>query len=175
VIVAILLVETDLESFLGAKPAFNTLASMALSDSLERIRPHLPSDLITPENEDFAMKKCNQKSDWAYQELKALIRYASSRGIDPRSIPGSIYGAIGVCQFMPSAILSFGIDADNDGHIDVFSKKDAFFSIANYLHRHGWKCKMDDDMQHKIIMSYNHSNIYANTVLQVANMIKQKN
>jgi len=173
VIVAILLVETDLEVFLGAKPAFNTLASMALSNHLERVRPYLSPDLITPETEDFAEKKCNEKSDWAYQELKALIRYASSKGTDPRSIPGSVYGAIGICQFMPSKISSFGIDADNDGYIDVFSKKDAFFSIANYLHRNGWKCKMSNNSQHKIIMSYNHSNIYANTVLQVAEMIKQ--
>jgi len=175
IIVAILLVETDLEVFLGAKPAFNTLASMALSNTLDRIRPYLPLDMITSENEEFAIKKCNQKSEWAYQELKALIRYASTRHIDPRGIPGSIYGAIGICQFMPSKISSFGVDADNDGTIDVFSKGDAFFSIANYLYNHGWTCRMNHNNRHKIIMSYNHSSIYANTVLQIAEMIKQEN
>jgi membrane-bound lytic murein transglycosylase B len=175
VVVAILLVETDLEGFLGTKPAFNTLASMALSTNLETIRPYLPAGLITPDNEDFAIKRCIRKSDWAYGELKALIRYASARGIDPLSIPGSIYGAIGICQFMPSAIFSFGVDADNDGHIDVFSKKDAFSSIANYLHRHGWKCGMSANRQRKIVMSYNHSQIYANTVIRVAEKLKKKN
>jgi membrane-bound lytic murein transglycosylase B len=174
VIVAILLVETDLESFLGKKPAFNTLASMALTNNLEMIRPYLPADLITPENEGFAMMKCTQKSDWAYAELKALIRYAFSRGADPRGIPGSVYGAIGICQFMPSKISSFGVDADKDGCIDVFSKKDAFFSIANYLHSHGWRCKMHMSGRHQVIMTYNHSQVYANTVLQVAERIKRK-
>ena len=174
IIVAILLVETDLEGFLGRKSAFNTLASMALYNKLEAMRPYLPPDLITHENEYFAEKRCRQKSDWAYNELKALIRYASERGINPISIPGSIYGAIGICQFMPSAIPTYGIDADKDGHIDVFSKQDALFSVANYLRCHGWKCKMSKNRQRKIIMSYNHSDIYANTVLQVAEKLKQK-
>ena len=173
VIVAILLVETNLEGFLGNKSAFNTLASMALSNKLEAIRPYLPSDLITHENEDFAERRCRQKSDWAYKELKALIRYASKQGINPLSIPGSIYGAIGICQFMPSTISTYGIDADKDGHIDVFSRQDALFSVANFLRCHGWKCKMSNNRQHKIIKAYNHSNIYANTVLQVAERLKQ--
>lgn len=175
VIVAILLIETNLEGFLGNKPAFNTLASMALSNRLEAIRPYLPPNLITPENEEFAERRCRQKSDWAYTELKALVLYAEKQGINPLSIPGSVYGAIGICQFMPSAIPTYGIDADKDGHIDVFSKQDALFSVANYLRCHGWKCKMSKNRQRKIIMSYNHSDIYANTVLRVAEKLKQKN
>lgn len=175
IVVAILLVETDLEGFLGARPAFNTLASMALSTDLEKVRPYLPPDLITPVNEDFAKKRCIQKSDWAYRELKSLIRYASDRGVDPHGIPGSIYGAIGICQFMPSTIFSHGIDADNDGQIDVFAKKDAYSSIANYLRRHGWKCGMSIKRQRRIVMTYNNSKIYANTVLRVAEKLKQRN
>lgn len=173
VVVAILLVETDLEGFLGDKPAFNTLASMASSSDLEKIRPYLAPDLITPQNEDFAKLRCRQKSDWAYRELKALIRYASARDVDPLSIPGSIYGAIGICQFMPSVIHTFGIDADKDGHIDVFSKKDAFFSIANYLRKNGWQCKMNKNRRYKVVMTYNHSAVYANTVLRVAEKMKK--
>lgn len=175
IIVAILLIETDLGGYLGSRPAFNTLASMAASTSLETIRPYLPVDLITLENEAFAMKRCRQKSDWAYRELKALIHYAAERGIDPLAIPGSIYGAIGICQFMPSKIATYGVDADQDGHIDVFSKDDALFSVANYLRRHGWKRNLNRTKQRKIIMAYNHSTLYANTVLQVAEKLRQKN
>ncbi len=174
VVVAILLVETDLEGFLGARPAFNTLASMALAADLETVRPYLPPDLITTENEEFAKKRCNQKSDWAYRELKALIRYASGRGIDPLGIPDSVYGAIGICQFMPSVIFFHGIDGDNDGQIDVFAKKDAYSSIANYLRIHGWKCGTNKKRQRRIIMAYNHSNIYASTVLRVAEKLRQR-
>jgi len=173
IIVAILLVETDLEGFLGRKNAFNTLASMALSTNLETIRPYLSPDLITRDNEYFAETICRKKSKWAYSELKALISYASERGINPLSIPGSIYGAIGICQFMPSKIPVYGIDADKDGHIDVFSRQDALYSVANYLRRNGWKCNMTSARKHKMIMAYNHSNTYANTILKVAEKIRQ--
>lgn len=174
IVVSILLVETELGKNLGNRGAFNTLASMALSSNLETIRPYLAPDLITERNEDYARKRCRQKADWAYSELKALIRYASGRGIDPLSIPGSLYGAIGICQFMPTQIFAYGVDADRDGHINLFSEDDALYSVANYLRAHGWRCGISAKRQYRVILAYNHSNIYANTVLGVAGKIKQK-
>lgn len=173
IIVAILLVETDLGGYLGKRSAFNSLASMALSDNLDVIRPYLPEELITTENEDYAKSSCRKRADWAYGELKALIHYSNQRGIDPVGFPGSIYGAIGLCQFMPSNIPLYGIDADKDGHIDLFSKHDAFHSMANYLRAHGWKCKTDKRTRFKIIRSYNYSDVYANTVIRVAEKLSK--
>ena len=106
--------------------------------------------------------------------FKALILYANWSGLDPLSLPGSIYGAIGLCQFMPSNVLSYGVDADNDGRIDLFTKADALSSIANYLREHGWKCTMDKASQLRVILDYNKSSIYANTVLAVAEKLKDK-
>jgi membrane-bound lytic murein transglycosylase B len=174
VVVAILLVETELGRNLGKRGAFNTLASMALSSDLEMIRPFLAPDLITERNEEFARKRCRQKADWAYTELKALIRHASERGVDPLSIPGSLYGAIGICQFMPSQISAYGVDADKDGQINLFSEYDALYSVANYLRGHGWKCGINTKKQYRVILAYNNSKIYASTVLGVAEKLKIK-
>ena len=174
IVVSILLVETQLGQHLGKRGAFNTLASMAASSDLETIRPHLDPDLITKRNEAFARKRCRQKADWAYGELKALIRYATETGIDPLSIPGSLYGAIGICQFMPTKISMYGIDADRDGRVNLFSEPDALYSMANYLCSHGWRCGMTTKKQYRVIMAYNHSNIYADTVMGVARKLKQK-
>jgi membrane-bound lytic murein transglycosylase B len=174
IIVSILLVETRLGDSVGGKRAFNTLASMALSADLELIRPYLPKKLINPRNEDFARTICRQKADWAYAELKALILYAYRSEFDPLTFPSSIYGAIGLCQFLPSNILPYGIDADNDGRIDLFTKADAFYSIANYLREHGWRYTMDKGSQREVILRYNKSSIYANTVLAVAQKLKNK-
>lgn len=174
IVVSILLVETHLGGNLGKKSAFNNLASMALCTDLETIRPYLARKLITPQNEGFARECCRQKAEWAYNELKALIAYAQNNGIDPIGIPGSIYGAIGLCQFMPSNVLPYGVDADQDGRIDLFTKPDAFHSIANYLRNHGWTPGMNRTSQHKVIFAYNHSSIYANTVLAVADKLKDK-
>lgn len=172
VITSIMLVETRLGENVGSRFAFNTLASMALCSELETIKPYLPADLITEEREGFARRRCRLKSDWAYRELKALIHYADAVGVDPLSIPGSIYGAIGLCQFMPSNVFLFGIDADEDGRIDLFTTEDALHSIANYLKQNGWKCKMDERHRYRTILSYNKSHVYANTVLAVAEKLK---
>lgn len=172
IVVSILLVETRLGKNVGAKCAFNRLASMALCTDLETIQPYLPRNLITPLKEDFARTRCRQKADWAYAELKALIHYADWGGIDPLGIPGSIYGAIGLCQFMPSNVFSYGVDADQNGQVDLFTKNDALHSIANYLREHGWKCNIDRSDQHKVIYEYNNSSIYVNTVLAVAEKLR---
>ncbi len=172
IVVAILLVETLLGKNVGEKSAFNRLASMALHTDLEAIRPYLPPGLVTMKNEDLARARCREKALWAYSELKALIDYATRSGIDPVNIPGSFYGAIGLCQFMPSNIISYGVDADRDGHINLFATPDALHSIANYLRGHGWKCQMNRRAWPKIIFAYNHSSVYVNTVLAVAEKLK---
>jgi membrane-bound lytic murein transglycosylase B len=173
IVVSILLVETELGQHLGNRGAFNTLASMALSSDLETIRPYLAPDLLNRRNEEFARKRCHQKADWAYGELKALIRYASENSIDPLSIPGSLYGAIGICQFMPTKISVYGVDADRDGRVNLFSEQDALYSMANYLRSHGWRCDMSAKRQYRVILAYNHSKIYADTVLNVAKKLKE--
>ena len=174
IIVSILLVETLLGDIVGGKRAFNTLASMAFITDLETIRPYLPQKLINPRNEGFARAICRQKADWAYAELKALILYTHQNGFDPLTLLSSVYGAIGLCQFLPSNILSYGVDADNDGRIDLFTKADAFYSIANYLREHGWRCTMDKGSQREVILRYNKSSVYANTVMAVAQKLKNK-
>jgi len=172
IVVAVMLVETDLGRNTGSRRAFNTLASMALAGDLDMIRPYLAPDLLTPDNEGYARRRGREKSDWAYQELKSLIRYARKNDMDPLAIPGSIYGAIGLCQFMPSNVSPYGVDADGDGRIDLFSTEDALHSIGKYLRSHGWKCKMNRKDQYRVIMTYNRSQIYANTVLDVADKLR---
>ena len=172
IIVSIMLIETKLGESVGTRSALNTLASMALSTDLDIIQPYLPEGLITETTEAFARRKCREKSDWAYRELKAFLEYAEKNEVDPVSIPGSIYGAIGLCQFMPSNAFIFGIDADGDGRIDLFATPDALHSIANYLKKNGWKCKMTRKHQHKVILAYNKSQTYANTVLAVAEKLR---
>jgi len=174
VVVSILLIETHLGRNTGNRCVFNRLASMALSADLETVRPHLGGGLLTLENEEFARSRCREKGDWAYSELKALLRLAEQDGLDPLGIRGSIYGAIGLCQFMPSNVFIYGVDADQDGRVDPFTKMDALHSIANYLRGHGWRPGMNRDGQHRIIFDYNHSTVYANTVLAVAQRLKDR-
>jgi len=174
VVVSIMLVETGLGRNTGSRKAFNVLASMAVARELETIRPFLDRELLTSSNEEYAQRRCREKADWAYHELKSLILYAEKNNMDPLEIPGSIYGAIGLCQFMPSNVSAYGVDTDGDGRIDLFAKDDALHSIGKYLNRHGWKCGMTRKRQHQVVMAYNHSRIYANTVLSIAEKLRSK-
>lgn len=172
VVVSILLVETGLGRSTGRAIVFNRLASMALSQDLEIIRPYIGRGIITADREDYAQTWCRKKSEWAYNELKALLDYAGQSGVDPLGIKGSMYGAIGICQFMPSNVFSFGVDADNDGRVDPFVTPDAIHSIANYLRQHGWNSQISREDRRKVIFAYNNSTVYVNTILAVADKLR---
>ena len=172
--VAILLVETDLGRYVGSSLAFNTLASMAVADDFERIKPYLPPEYkhLSRTEQNKIAKRMKKKSRWAYSELKSLIIYCSLNNLDILSIKGSIFGAIGLCQFMPSNALKFGVDYDKDGKVDLFSPADALASMANYLKFYGWKDNLPHKRQIKVIKHYNHSTPYARTVLKVAQRVR---
>jgi membrane-bound lytic murein transglycosylase B len=112
-----------------------------------------------------------RKSKWAFQELKAFIKYSKAQEVDPFSMRGSLAGALGYSQFIPSSALKFGKDGNNDGKINLYEHPDAIESIANYLKKHGWKKGLTREEAFKIILRYNYSKYYANTILDVADRI----
>jgi len=173
IIVALLLVETKLGSYLGKDSAFQVLASMAASNSLSAVQPFLKSVGQSAERTLYADGAAKDRAEWAYQELKALIRYAKNSGQDPLAIPGSIYGAIGMCQFMPSNALRYGVTGNGDGAVDLFTARDAIPSIANYLVGNGWKPGMSFDQERAVIYAYNHSDLYSLAVMTVAEKLKE--
>ena len=81
------------------------------------------------------------RADFFRSELKTLLELPPDKLPGPiDEIYGSYAGAEGLGQFMPSSIRDFGVDADGDGHINLFaSLPDAFASIANYFRAHGWQ------------------------------------
>jgi len=168
IIVALLVVETKLGEFLGAQMAFKSLASMSVSTEYADIESFVREYTPTPEQLAWLDERQRGKADWAYGEFKALLRYAVDNGLDPTTMPGSIYGAIGLCQFMPSNALRLGKDGDGDGRIDLFSPPDAIASIASFLRNAGWKNSLTRDAQLKVIKRYNPDIFYAKTVLAVA-------
>ncbi len=174
IITAILLVETKLGSYLGEKNALSVLAGMALCKDFSLVQGRLKSVGKSSERLEYARKSADEKADWAYEELKALLRYAEAKNQSPLSLPGSIYGAIGICQFMPTNALKFGVDADDDGRIDLFTTRDAIYSVANYLRGHGWRADLDEEGRKEVIYAYNHSDLYVLAVMTVADQLRER-
>ena len=173
VITAIILVETRLGTYLGSRTVINTLATMAaISDKKEReILWNAISDSRKMTREKFE-KKADAKSEWAYTELKALLKFAQREGVDPVKITGSYAGAMGIAQFMPSNALTLARDGNQDGKINLFNHADAICSIANYLKHFGWKPSISRQQAHKILYKYNHSNYYVDTLLKISDRLK---
>lgn len=172
ILTALLLVESRLGMNVGKHNAFNILASMALSRDYSLIQPHIERVDISDETMKWFLKRMEQKAEWGYGELKSLIRHAKKNGQDPLSIPSSIYGAIGQCQFIPSSAEFYGRDGSGDGRIDLFETRDVLHSMANFLASHGWKPGLSKEAKHKILYRYNHSDSYAMTILAVADRIR---
>ncbi len=173
IIVAIILVETKLGTYLGKRSILNTLSTMAsLADS--QVKKMLWSKIsgssgLTKKKFE---NKAATKSKWAYNELTALLKYAGRERMDPAALHGSYAGAMGIAQFMPSNALTLAKDGNSDGSIDLFKHADAIVSIANYLNHHGWHVGIDDKKAYKILLKYNYSKYYVNTILKISKLLK---
>ncbi|BBO68854.1 hypothetical protein DSCA_27840 [Desulfosarcina alkanivorans] len=174
VITAIILVETKLGTYTGKRSVINTLstlAAMADDKPRETIWNSLPDNDRRMSRQKFE-KKADQKSRWAYRELKAFLTYTEKESMDPTTIKGSYAGAMGISQFMPSNIAPYGKDGNADGRIDLFVHADAIASIAGYLKHYGWKPGISREKAFKVVYHYNHSKYYVNTILDVAEKLK---
>lgn len=173
VVAGILMVETRFGEFLGNDPAFRILAGMSLSADFKIIEPHLDGIEINDESKKFLEEKAGIKGAWAYNELKSLLLHVKENKIKPMSIPGSIYGAIGISQFMPSNVLLFGSDGNSDGMVNLFDIEDAIFSVGSYFKGHGWEGDMSSFQKRQdLVLKYNYSRRYANTVLALADHLE---
>ena len=173
VITAILLVESSLGEYMGKRSTLNTLSTLA-----SLMDPNTRSEFFRkiPKAKRLSRKKfeksAQRKSKWAYKELKAFLKYTHQEGFDPTEIPGSFAGAMGLSQFMPSSILTYGKDGNNDGSINLLTHADAIASIANYLKSHGWRPGISRKKAEKVIYHYNHSKYYVKAILKIADLLK---
>jgi len=171
VVVAILSVETAFGKYTGYFNTVNILVTQSLSLQADIYRqivnriPEKEKSILTPDRIKTKLKK---KSTRAYRELKALLAYAKEQNIDPFSVKGSTEGAIGLPQFLPSNIKRYGSDGNGDNKVDIFQHDDAIASIASYLKAHKWREDNNSKKKQRIILRYNNSIYYANTVLQLA-------
>jgi membrane-bound lytic murein transglycosylase B len=171
VIVAVLMVETALGTYPGKYQTINVLSTMAVSQEpavREKIFAGLTEEQKKMQSSAVISKRLTKRASRSYRELKALLNYVHSNDIDPFTIVGSSEGAIGIPQFLPSNIKQYGRDGDGDGRIDLFNHPDAIASVANFLRAHRWGRAQGDKEKKKVILYYNRSNYYADTVFTLA-------
>ena len=116
IITAIIGIETKYGKHLGKFKTFDTLASLSLSENRGR------------------------RSGFYRSELENFLLLCKENKFDPRNIYGSYAGALGKPQFISSSYRNYAIDFDKDGEVNLWnSDADIVGSVANYLHKNGWK------------------------------------
>ena len=173
IITAIILVETQLGTIVGSSSVFNALSTFAaLSD--REVRELAWKQISNPArlSREHFRKWSARKSKWAYTELKALLKYTDREKLNPSDIYGSYAGAVGIAQFMPSNIMAYARDGNQDGRIDLFDHADAIASIASYLKHFGWYPGIDRKKAYRVVYKYNHSKYYVNIILKIADRLK---
>ncbi|MBN2331544.1 MAG: lytic murein transglycosylase [Deltaproteobacteria bacterium] len=173
-VVAIFLLESHFGRYDGRYPLLQVFASLSLCDQEPVLQQTY--DLLCQSypqlDYQWLVKRATRKSSWAYGQLKALLQMGEK--VDVAELKGSWAGAFGIPQFIPASLLSYGVDGNGDGRIDLYDYHDAAASVVNYLERHGWQPHMTADQEEKIIWSYNHSALYVKTILAIRNHLIQQ-
>lgn len=175
VVVAILYIESGLGTFTGKWSAMGVLASQAVLDTplaLRRLAQVWPKKQLAYLKSPQCQERFAKRAAWARGELLGLIKIAKQQGLSPLVIKGSPAGALGMPQFMPTSLLQWGADGNQDGRVDLNHTADAIFSVANYLAAHGWRPGLDRQGQYQVVYTYNHSQAYVDTVLDLARKMK---
>jgi len=173
VAVAILLVESRFGENIGKHRVIPTLASMAIMNSTENLLRNYSTILeMNPEiSYDWIENVANRRANWAYKELKCFLEIIRPEKMDPLEVNGSIAGALGMPQFIPSSYIAYAMKK-NSFKEWLYDPEAAVLSIGNYLKSHGWTRGLPIHQQKKLLWHYNRSDPYGETILQISKRIR---
>jgi membrane-bound lytic murein transglycosylase B len=79
-----------------------------------------------------------RRSDFFTPHLIAALKLVDQGSISPASV-GAKHGELGHTQFLPGNALTYGVDGNGDGTVDLGNVTDALYSTANFLRQKGWR------------------------------------
>ncbi len=80
---------------------------------------------------------CRRSAFFTPHAIAALI-LVDRGGLAPNQ-RGAAHGEMGHTQFLPGNALRYGVDADGNGRVDLYSVTDSLASTANFLRQKGWQ------------------------------------
>ncbi|TCU22362.1 membrane-bound lytic murein transglycosylase B [Rhizobium azibense] len=81
----------------------------------------------------------DRRAKFAKKQLVAALKILQNGDISADGMTGSWAGAMGHTQFIPTSYLLYAVDADRNGHRDIWnSVPDALATSANLLAKNGW-------------------------------------
>ena len=83
------------------------------------------------------------------------------------STKGAKHGELGHTQFLPGNALTYGVDANGDGRVDLYNQTDALASTANFLRQKGWapgKGYQQGQPNFAVIKQWNAATVYQQAI-----------
>jgi membrane-bound lytic murein transglycosylase B len=93
------------------------------------------------------------------------------RGSITGGTKGAKHGELGHTQFLPGNALTYGVDANGDGRVDLYNQADALASTANFLRQKGWKPGkgyQQGQPNFKVIKQWNAAGVYQKAIAILA-------
>lgn len=79
------------------------------------------------------------RAKFARTQLIAALKILQAGDVERKDLIGSWAGAMGHTQFIPTSYLLYAVDADGNGHRDIWNSiPDALATAANLLAKNGW-------------------------------------
>lgn len=79
-----------------------------------------------------------RRSDFFTPHAIAALMLVDQGGLSADQ-QGAAHGEMGHTQFLPANALRYGVDADGNGRVDLYSISDSLASTANFLREKGWQ------------------------------------
>jgi len=74
-------------------------------------------------------------------ELANLLLLSYRQKLNALYLKGSTSGALGIGQLLPHNYIKYGVSFDGNKKIEPFSHPDSIATVANFLHKKGWRYK----------------------------------
>lgn len=173
-IASILLIESRYGQNTGKELVLNRLSRVGAVRSPGNIEWNY--NRLREEGKDVSLEEVEARAkyleDTFYPEIRALFILARDRKLNPLELRGSVAGAIGIPQFLPSNYITFGVDGNANGQVSLFEMEDAIWSVARFFNSYGWRDDLPIEEKRSIIWKYNKSDAYIDAILKVAALLR---
>lgn len=111
-----------------------------------------------------------RRSDFFRPHLIGALKLVDQGSITQDSI-GAKHGEWGHTQFLPGNALTYGVDGNGDGVIDLNNAVDALASTANYLRAKGWQAGQgyaEGQPNFAVLNEWNAATVYQQAIALIA-------
>lgn len=108
---------------------------------------------------------CRRSDFFTPHAIAALIMV--DRGMLSQGQRGAAHGELGHTQFLPGNALRYGVDADGNGRVDLYSVADSMASTANFLRQKGWRpgeSYQEGSHNFRILNEWNAATVYQQAI-----------